>query len=194
MIPALTLIVRLLHQLQEAEIPFMVGGSFASSAWGIPRQSLNLDVEVRVDGSHVDRLYELTHTDYLGSISQIHEALESREHFRSFQILHIEETFKIDFFLAEDDPYTSSAFARAIAFELAPGHAFPFKSPEDILVTKLRWFQLGNRVSDKQWNDIVQVLEVQHGKLDGGYLEFWCDHFGVLDLLFQAQMQIIGSD
>lgn len=62
---------------------------------------------------------------------------------------------------------------------------------EDIVLVKLRWFELGNRISDKQWNDIVQVLEVQHGNLDEAYLIKWARHFNVLDLLREAQLQVV---
>ena len=74
--------------------------------------------------------------------------------------------------------------------ELFPGKEFPIASAEDIVITKLRWFVLGNRISDKQWNDIVQVLEVQQGNLDLEYLTRWANYFQVLDLLREAQSQI----
>lgn len=66
---------------------------------------------------------------------------------------------------------------------VGPGLHIPVSSPEDVILHKLRWYQLGNRVSDRQWNDIVQVLEVQAGRLDLDYLDRWAKHFGVKELL-----------
>ncbi len=78
--------------------------------------------------------------------------------------------------------------------ELFPGKEFPIALPEDIVIIKLRWFVLGNRISDKQWNDIVQVLEMQAGNLDEEYLTLWATHFNVLELLRDAQSQIVVPD
>jgi len=130
----------------------------------------------------------------MGSESQINEAIQAHGSFRSFQLLHYEETFKIDFFLADEDEYTSASFLRAKQYELAPGRAFPVKSPEDILITKLRWFDLGRRISDKQWNDIVQVLEIQQDNLDNSYLDAWCNHFQLIELLDEARLQVVPSN
>lgn len=48
---------------------------------------------------------------------------------------------------------------------------------------------MGLRVSDRQWNDIVQVIDVQLPNLDRTYLVKWCEEFGVLDLLKDAVSQ-----
>ncbi len=61
------------------------------------------------------------------------------------------------------------------------------------MITKLRWFLLDNRVSDRQWNDIVQVLEVQEGLLDESYLDRRCEYFDVKSLFEDAKLQSRGS-
>lgn len=43
-------------------------------------------------------------------------------------------------------------------------------SPEDTILHKLRWFQMGGGVSERQWNDILGVLQVQASRLDLAYL------------------------
>ncbi len=179
--------VQLLDALVAAKIPFMIGGSFASSAWGFPRQTMDLDLEVLLDEASSTLLHEFTKLEYMGSLDQIHEAMQAKGEFRSFQLLHLDELFKVDFFLSDDHPYSEAAFERARPFSLTANRTYPFKSPEDILITKLRWFEVGRRVSDRQWNDIVQVLEVQKGHLDEAYLDQWCQEFQVFDLLEEAR-------
>ncbi|MCK6513394.1 hypothetical protein L6R29_25990, partial [Myxococcota bacterium] len=42
-------------------------------------------------------------------------------------------------------------------------------SPEDTILHKLRWFQMGGGVSERQWHDILGVLQVQASHLDLAY-------------------------
>lgn len=59
----------------------------------------------------------------------------------------------------------------------------PVASPEDIVLAKLRWYDLGGRTSERQWSDISGVLRVQSGKLDWGYIEEWGARLGVAELV-----------
>ena len=59
-------------------------------------------------------------------------------------------------------------------------------SAEDIILHKLRWFQMGNGVSDRQWDDVLGVLKVQRKLLDLEYLKEWAAHLEVEDLLRKA--------
>jgi hypothetical protein len=188
-----SLVIELLECLQNLGIRFIVGGSLASSAWGQPRQTNNLDLAVLLNPTDIQNLHEATRHDYMGSESQMLDALESAEEFRSFQLLHFEETFKIDFFVLNPSEYVLESLSRAQRYELAPGRSFPFASPEDTVITKLRSFVLGNKVSDKQWNDIVQVLEIQQGQLDEAFLDKWARFFGVFDLLVEARSQVVPT-
>jgi hypothetical protein len=61
----------------------------------------------------------------------------------------------------------------------------PVASPEDIVLAKLRWYDLGGRTSERQWSDILGVLRVQRGKLDWGYIEEWGPRLGVAELVSQ---------
>lgn len=176
--------------VERLDVQYRVGGSFASSAWGAPRQTHDLDVAIVLNRQSAQGLVDQLKDTYLVSDSDVTEALRSREDFRGFQLLHMDEVFKIDLFLVADDEYQQAAFAKSRDYELFPGKQVKFSSPEDTVITKLRWFELGNRVSDKQWNDIVQVLEMQQGQLDEHYLVRWAEHFGVTELLEKAQSQI----
>jgi hypothetical protein len=44
-------------------------------------------------------------------------------------------------------------------------------SAEDVVLRKLRWFDDGDQVSDRQWRDILAVLRTQAGRLDDAYLD-----------------------
>ena len=59
-------------------------------------------------------------------------------------------------------------------------------SPEDNILAKLVWFRKGGEVSDRQWQDIVNVLRIQGDRLDLSYLREWAARLGVTDLLKRA--------
>jgi hypothetical protein len=42
---------------------------------------------------------------------------------------------------------------------------------EDIIVHKLYWYKLGGKVSERQWTDVLGVLQVQGDCLDYEYLK-----------------------
>jgi len=63
---------------------------------------------------------------------------------------------------------------------------FRIAAPEDAILTKLEWFNMGGRMSSRQWNDILGILKQQGTKLDLQYLRTWADALGVRDLLEQV--------
>jgi hypothetical protein len=60
-------------------------------------------------------------------------------------------------------------------------------TPEDVILLKLEWYRLGP--SERQWNDVRGVLEVQAGHLDDAYLDRWAADLGVADLLAHARQE-----
>lgn len=59
-------------------------------------------------------------------------------------------------------------------------------TPEDILLQKLRWFRLGQGISDRQWRDVLGLVLVKENELDREYLRQGAEILGVTDLLEQA--------
>ena len=98
----------------------------------------------------------------------------------------------IDLFLPPLDDHSYGLFKRAVSVEMAPGPKVRCQSAEDVVISKLRWFDLGNRVSDRQWNDIVLVLELRKDLLDLEYVRRWTGDFGLRDLFDDALSQVIG--
>lgn len=193
MVLAPDLVIKLLRTLDGLSIPYAIGGSFASSAWGQPRQTRDLDVAVVVNLLQVKRLAEEVRGEFLLSEKDMEEAAIGTAEFRSFQLLHMDDVFKIDVFALDASPYTQEVLRRRRRFSLGTDYEAQFVSPEDIVITKLRWYLLANRISDRQWNDIVHVLETQGHAFDYSYAEKWSAHFGVLDDLQKAKAQIVIS-
>jgi len=175
--------------LDELGIDYLVGGSFASSVWGQPRQTNDLDIALQLDLRAVPNFVAKLSPTFQLFEEEIEQTLADTDEYRAFQLLHQIALFKIDVFVPLLDDYVESEFARGRRVEIIPGVTAKCAAPENVLLRKLRWFVLGNRVSDRQWNDIVQVLEIQAGRLDEIYLDFWASEFGISDLLNEARTQ-----
>ena len=191
MTPVRVIVEGLIPLFDRLHIKYIVGGSFASSAWGAPRQTYDIDIAVYLTAADAEQLFGLTESDYMVSLNDMKDAVRSSDEFRAFQMIHFEESFKVDVFVLHHSEYSEASLARSVLYELFPGLKVHFASPEDTVITKLRWFVLGNRVSDKQWNDIVLVLSMQGDQMDEAYMTKWATHFDVLDLLRYAQSQVI---
>jgi hypothetical protein len=182
-------IAEVLDKFSELGLSHAVGGSFASSVWGMPRQTNDLDVVIDMPADAIAPFVRAFQQDYSVNEDSIKEAMTASGDYRSFQLLHFDTTFKIDVFLLEEHPFSVEAFARRVDSVLTSGIKAPCFSPEDTVLRKLLWYELGNRVSDRQWNDIVNVLEVQAGILDTAYMVDWAAELGVTDLLQEAMQE-----
>lgn len=183
---ALQILAELTPCLRQAGLQFWVGGSVASSIWGDPRQTNDIDLAVvRSSINEVSLRSQLPPNYYIGP-NEIEDALKDHSEYPSFQILNMEEAFKFDVFVVAEDDYVLAESSRVREMEILEDRYAPLASPEDIILHKIRWFVSGGKVSDRQWNDIVKVIEIQLGKLDNSYLAKWADHFEVRDLLTEA--------
>lgn len=163
------LLERLLAVLEAEEIDYMITGSVVSSLQGEPRATHDIDIVIQIHASSIPGLLEAFQPPrfYL-SANSIKEAIEYQS---MFNLLDTTEGDKIDFWILTQEPFDVSRFRRKLE-ENALGFSMKVSSPEDTILAKLRWAKLSGG-SEKQFTDALRVYEVQHGKLDLGYLERW---------------------
>ena len=167
---------------EKLGIAYYIGGSVASSAYGIARATMDVDLVANVEIRQVNRLVKALETDYYIDAEMIENAIHRSS---SFNLIHLETMIKIDVFIVEDRPYDSEAFARRQPDTLdeESSRKFYLSSPEDIILNKLLWYQKGGGVSEQQWKDVLGVLKVQGDKLDSEYLKHWASRLNLSDLL-----------
>ena len=167
------------------EIPYLVGGSLASSLHGIPRATQDVDMVADLEPQHVTPFVSALETAFYVDEDMVRDAIQCRS---SFNVIHLATLFKVDIFVLQRDTASQEEMARRERYELSeePRQELFLASAEDIILHKLHWFRLGGGISERQWNDVQGVLRVQNERLDFSYLRRGAECMGVEDLLEQA--------
>jgi hypothetical protein len=170
--------------LNSIRLAYVVIGSVASGARGIPRTTKDIDLIVRIATFHVDRLAAALGKDWYADPQQMREGIQGR---RAFNVIHIPSSWKVDLFPAETDFHESEIERATITPVTIDGDTFecPVSSSEDVVLAKLCWFKEGRGVSEVQWRDIRDVMAASRS-LDLNYLRRWATILRVNDVLDRA--------
>jgi hypothetical protein len=169
--------------LEGLGVRYHVGGSVASSAQGIARSTLDVDIVADLRESHALRLAELLEGDFYVDAEMIRDAVRRES---SFNVIHLATMMKVDVFAIKARPYSRQAFERMQTASLEDrdgAREFYLCAPEDTILAKLEWFEMGGEVARRQWDDALGVVEVQGDSLDRDYLEHWAADLGLRHLL-----------
>jgi hypothetical protein len=168
-------------------VTYRLGGSVVSSALGVPRSTLDVDLVCDMRPAHIAPFVARLEHDYYVDADMIADAIRRRG---SFNLVHLTTMLKVDVFVRKDDPWDVMAFSRFVRKPLDVGanaREFDLTTAEDIILHKLAWYRLGGGVSERQWHDVLGVIAVQRSALDWSYLEQWADALGLRDLLERAR-------
>ena len=169
--------------LDQLGLPWVLGGSMASSLVGEPRSTVDIDVAVLLGQGDVDTFVEAVQTHYYVSVEMMREAVAAHS---SFNLLHHLTGMKIDVFPLADEPLDRLQLARREHVEVLPGMHLWVGSAGDQILRKLHWYRLGGEVSDRQWRDVVAIVRVQGARLDRIGLRHDAQEVGLADLLDRA--------
>jgi hypothetical protein len=168
---------------------YALSGSMASSVYGISRSTNDADVLMAPFAGKEQELIEALGDDFYASDTAIRDAIARRS---SFNLINTRTGFKVDVFILTDEPFERSAWARVVPVEVegGTGEKVTILSVEDVLLSKLRWYRLGDESSPNQWNDVIGIVKTKRSVLDLTYLEHWAANLGVDDLLARALAEV----
>ena len=182
-------VAKIVAALDALEVRHVVGGSLASSMYGVPRATNDVDVAAELREPHIPGFVATLSGEFFVDADMIKDAVRRRA---SFNVIYLATMFKADVFVLSGDAWSREEIARGRIQTLQSGGdavAIRFASPEDTILHKLVWYRLGGGVSDRQWSDVLGVFKVQGGRLDQPYLDRWAPELDVRDLLARARRE-----
>lgn len=176
-----SLLARFVQSLDAAGIPFMVAGSFASTAHGMPRTTQDLDLVVDPPSVvELDAFVRALPTgQYYVDADTARDALRRRS---MFNVIDLSSGWKVDLIIRKNRAFSRDEFARRIKLTLFDVEVF-VASPEDTIVAKLEWSKESGG-SERQRRDVAGILATIGSQLDRDYVEQWVRD---LDLLQEWQ-------
>ena len=183
----LAAITPVVEAFEELGVAYHIGGSVASSAYGILRATFDADLVADLRLEHVLPLVKQLEDEYYIDADAVREAIRRRG---SFNAIHLDTILKFTVFIPKTRPFDQEELRRIRQEVLAEGtRPFYMASPEDTILNKLEWYRMGGEVSTSQWNDILGVLKVQGTALDMAYMQRWAKALQVTDLLERALVE-----
>jgi hypothetical protein len=169
----------LAEKLSDAGIPWMLTGSAASSYYGEPRATNDLDIVVDPTPAQIEAFAASLSGSFYVSREEVREALAARG---MFNVIDPHSGWKADVILVRDREFDRIEFDRRRPARLFGLDVFVI-SPEGSILSKLDWARRGN--SDRQVRDAASVLATNRETLDLDYLRGQARELGVEDLLRQ---------
>jgi len=169
-----TTLLDLVGALSQANVSYHLTGGFASSFYGEPRFTQDIDIVIKIsEGTLLDNLILCLSNNFLLDDLAIKDAVKNR---RMFQALHEETMIKVDFHVGEAVP---GELKRSSIEEILSGLVVPLVSKEDAILSKLLWIKKGSHKSRQD----VKMMLLRPEKIDINYLNEQANVLDVSDIL-----------
>lgn len=175
------LLIKIARILSDQKIEYFVTGGFAISVWGRPRATFDIDIIVKmVEPQAVPltkALREISKAGYADE-EMIKDAIRNNG---EFNFIDPGSGLKVDFWVVKEEGILSPPEFKNRKLKKINDQDVYFASPEDLILSKLEWYQ--ETQSTRHLEDIESVLRISGQKLDMKYLKQWAGKLKVLDIL-----------
>ena len=170
--------------LEKLNIPYAIVGGYSSIFWGRPRTTQDADLIIQIAPAVVGALVRALDPMFIVDLETARAAVQQHS---EFNVIHRTEVFKVDLWVART-PFDRQVLERHRRENLTPELTAYVQSPEDALLSKLRWCKLSN-MSERQFDDALGVYEIQEPTLDQPYLDRWARTLDITDLLARVRAE-----
>jgi hypothetical protein len=169
------LLADVVARLSDADVPYILTGSLASSYHGEPRATRDIDVVIDPDLRGLLRLVDgLLDGGFDVDRDAAVSSFTDRTQFNAIA----RDASKVDFMIRKDRPFSRQEFARRERADLLGTEGY-VATAEDLLLAKLEWARLSD--SERQVRDVAGIVAVTT-ELDMVDVDRWAQDLGVSDL------------
>lgn len=181
----LAIAIDVASRLEEIPVPYVIGGSLASSLHGEPRATMDVDVVTDLSAETTAGLIAALRPDYYVDEDAARVAVTTSG---SFNAVHTGAGVKVDFFVAGSDAFELERLRTRIAVSIGatPPRTLWMDTAEHTVLRKLEWYRRGGETSDRQWRDVLAIIALQGESLDRAVLARWAPVLDVSDLLARS--------
>jgi len=156
--------------LEKNQIPYMITGAWSAIFYGRPRASHDIDFVVELRPNEAQKFLAAAKKlsdDFLVQPEDVKDALL---HKSVFNMVYLPTYLKLDFWLLKNEEFDQARFSRRKRVKIL-GQSMMMASPEDMILQKLKWYQMGK--IEKHLVDAAFVYQIQLKNLDQKYLNLW---------------------
>ena len=159
-----------IRPLEQNKIIYFVTGSIASTFYGEPRLTHDIDIVLHLNQEDVRRfplLFPMEH--FYCPPEEVIQIESKRRPFGHFNLIYHATGFKADIYSDAGDPLHKWAFEHRKQVEFTKDLTLWIAPPEYVIIRKLEFFREGG--SEKHLDDIRKMLPQVQGLLDFSFLE-----------------------
>jgi hypothetical protein len=180
------LVIGVIDILNKNNIEYMITGSFVSSLQGEPRLTHDIDLIVNIKQIEANKILKAFSKDiFYFDEDNIVQAIKEKT---QFNVIAMDGSGKIDFWLLTDSEFDKSRFSRKIKEDFYGKEVF-ISTPEDTIIEKLYW-SISSGNSKKQFTDALRVFEIQEDILDMQYIKYWVEKLLLTDIFTRLKNEI----
>lgn len=161
---------RITTALDMHGVPYMLTGSLASSMYGIPRATNDVDIVIAPTREQLVSVVQLFQR--IGLSAEIESALAAYRERTQFNVIDFGRGLKADLIVRKQREFSIAEFDRRQTHEVE-GMRLTLATPEDVLLAKLEWARIGG--SAQQISDAAGILKMQRDQMDFAYVQKWVD-------------------
>ena len=179
--------------LEKLKVPYLIAGSLASTVHGLVRTTQDADLLAALGSEHLPEFIQALQKDFYLDEQMVSTAVAQQA---SFNLVHRASMFKVDIFVTQQTPFDQAQLKRARRETLIPETSTTalVATAEDTILSKLKWYQMGGEVSERQWRDILGIIKLQQDRLDKAYLHKWAPELKLSNLLERALEESRSQD
>lgn len=148
-------------------ISYALTGSLACSVYGFHRSVQDVDILADVQSEHLIPFIAALQAEFMFDECQICEAVAQSTF---FSMLHKLSLCKVDILLLSSLFEQEALQHRKSVLLIEEKPSIYMLIPEDVVLSRLVWYQQTGATADDQWNDIIGLLKIQAPTLNLRYL------------------------